>query len=131
MRQAAFALAVQASIGSDELHDGLTDPSPAVRRLAAIAMGMRGDAEVREALVDELDRNPTAEVIEALPEIGDDDAIVHLGRCAENHPALAENVLDALRDLESTKAKRLVQRLESARPFAATRSRAVGDGSDD
>ena len=128
MREAAFALAVQAGIGSDGLRDGLTDPSPGVRRLAAIAIGMRGDAEARERLVDELERNPTAEVIEALAGIGDDDAIVHLGRCAENHSALAEKVLDALRDMESAKAERLVQRLETARPRAAAQARAVGDG---
>ena len=130
VRESAFALAVKAGIGSDGLRDGLTDPTPAVRRLAAIAMGMRGDAEAREPLVDELKRNPTAEVIEALAGIGDDDAIVHLGRCSERHPALAESVIAALRDLESPKAERLVQRLESARQSAATRSRVVGDGSD-
>ena len=70
VREPAFALAVQSGIGSGRLRDGLTDASPAVRRLAAIAMGMRGDAEARERLVDELERNPTAEVIEALAAIG-------------------------------------------------------------
>ena len=129
VREPAYALAVRASIGSDGLRDGLTDPSPVVRRLAAIAMGMRGDPEAREPLVDELERIPTAEVIEALSVIGDDDAIVYLGRCAENHPAFAEDVLDALRDVESAKAERLVSRLESARPNAAAQARGVGDGS--
>ena len=127
----AFALAVRAGIGGGRLRDGLTDASPAVRRLAAIAMGMRGDAEARERLVDELERNPTAEVIEALAGIGDDDAIVHLGRCAERHPALAESVLDGLRNMESTKAQRLVRRLEAVRPRAVARACAVGDGTDD
>ena len=130
VREPAFALAVEAGIGSDGLRDGLTDPSPAVRRLAAIAMGMRGDAEAREPLVDELERNPTAEVIEALSVIGDDDAIVHLGRCAANRPALAESVIAALHDVESTKAERLVSRLEAARPRAAAPDRAVGEGKD-
>ena len=130
VREPAFALAVRAGIGGGRLRDGLTDPSPVVRRLAAIAMGMRGDAEARERLVDELERNPTAEVIEALAGIGDDDAIVHLGRCAERHPALAESVLDGLRDMESAKAERLVGRLEASRPRAAARACAVGDGGD-
>ena len=130
VREPAFALAVRAGIGSGRLRDGLTDPSPAVCRRAAIAMGMRGDAEARERLVHELERNPTAEVIEALAEIGDDDAIVHLGRCAERHPALAERVLDALRDTEGTKAERLVRRLETALPLAAARACAVGEGRD-
>ena len=124
------ALAVRAGIGSGRLREGLTDPSPAVRRLAAIAMGMRGDAEAMQRLVDELERKPTAEVIEALAAIGDADAIVHLGRCAERHPAFAESVLDALRDMESAKAERLVRRLEASRPRAAARGCAVGDGRD-
>ena len=112
------------------LNNSLTAASPAVRRLAAIAKGMRGDAEARERLVDELERNPTAEVIEALAAIGDDDAIVHLGRCAERHPALVESVLDGLRDMESAKAERLVRRLEASHPRAVARSCAVGDGGD-
>ena len=39
--------------------------------------------------------------------------IVHLGRCAERHPALAGMVIDALRDMDSPKADRLVRRLET------------------
>ena len=93
-------------------------------------MGMRGDAEAREPMVGELERNATAEVIEALAGIGDDDAIMHLGRCAENRPAFAENVLGALRDVETAKAERLVQRLEADCRRAAAQVRAVGDGSD-
>lgn len=130
VRAAAFALAVQAGIGSDRLRDGLTDPSPAVRRLAAIAMGVRGDAAAGERLVEELERNPTVEAIEALAGIGDDDTIVHLGRCAERHPALAKSVLEALRDMESGKAERMVRRLEAALPPAAEPSCSVGEGED-
>ena len=128
VRVAAFALAVRAGVGVGRLREGLTDPSPAVRRLAAIALGVRGDAAAREHLVEELERNPTAEAIEALAGIGDEDAIVHLGRCAERHPALAKSVLDALRDLESEKAERMVRRLEAALPPAAARSCTVGEG---
>ena len=90
------ALAVRAGIGSGRLRDGLTDPSPAVRRLAAIAMGVRGDTAAGVRLVEELGRNPTVEVIEALAGSGDDDAIVHLGQCAEWHRAVAGRVLEAL-----------------------------------
>ena len=128
VRAAAFALAVQAGIDSDRLRDGLTDPSPAVRRLAAIAMGVRGDAAARERLVEELERNPTAGVIEALAGIGDEDTVVHLGRCAERYPALAKSVLDALRDFESEKAERMVRRLEAALQPLAARSCTAGEG---
>ena len=93
-------------------------------------MGIRGDAAAGERLVEELERNPTAQVIEALPGIGDDDTVVHLGRCAVRHPALAESVLNALRDMGSAKAERMVRRLEAALPPAARRSSFVGEGSD-
>ena len=113
VREPAFALALKAGIGGDRLRDGLIDPSACVRRLAAVALGNRRDAGGREWLIGELARNPSTEVIEALAAIGDDDAIVHLGRCAARHPALAGTVVAILRDMESAKAERLVRRLEA------------------
>ena len=112
VREPAFVLAAKAGLGGDRLRDGLTDPSTSVRRLAAIAMGALGDVKAKEALVAEIATNPSLEVIEALAAIGDDDAIVHLGRCAERHPALAGAIVDMLRDMESPKAERLARHLE-------------------
>ena len=60
-----------------------------VRRAAAIALGIRGAADVREALIAELEADLSRTVIEAPAAIGGDGAIVHLGRCAERHSALA------------------------------------------
>ena len=68
-------------------------------------------------LVTELASDPSVEAIEALTMIGSEDAIVHLGRCAENHPALAGTVLDALREMDSARAQRLVRHLEAG-PFS-------------
>ena len=95
------------------LREGLSDSSAPVRRLAAIALGIAGDAAAVTSLVPELARKPSEEVIEALTMIGDEDAIVHLGRCAENHPELAGTVLDALREMDSARAQRLVRYLEA------------------
>ena len=114
-REPAFALAAKAVVAGDRLRHGLTDPSASVRRLAAIAMGAQGDAEARECLIGEIATNPSIEVIEALAAIGDDDTIVHLGRCAERQPALAGTIVDMLRDMESAKAERLVRHLERGR----------------
>ena len=113
VRAAAFALAPRAGVPVELLRDGLGDQSAAVRRLAAIAMGNAGDAGATAPLAAELVRNPSAAAIEALASIGDEDAIVHLGRCAERHPALAGTVIDALRDMDSPRADRLVRRLEA------------------
>ena len=116
VRSAAFALAPRAGVPVDLLQDGLGDPSAPVRRLAAIAMGNAGDTGAMAPLVAELARNPSAAVIEALASIGDEDAIVHLGRCAERHPALAGAVLGVMRDMDSPRADRLVRRLEASGP---------------
>ena len=113
VRAAAFALAPRAGVPAELLRGGLGDPSAAVRRLAAIAMGNAGDAAAMAPLAAELARNPSAAAIEALASIGDEDAIVHLGRCAERHPALAGTVIDVLRDMDKPKADRLLCRLEA------------------
>ncbi len=113
VRAAAFALAPRAGVPVELLREGLSDTSPPVRRLAAIALGIAGDAAAMAHLAAELAREPSEEVIEALTMIGDEDAIVHLGRCAENHPVLAGTVLDALRDMDSARAQRLVHRLQA------------------
>ncbi len=113
VRAAALALAPRAGVPVELLRDGLDDASAAVRRLAAIAMGSAGDAGATVPLAAELARNPSAAAIEALASIGDEDAIVHLGRCAERHPALAGTVIDALRDMDSPRADRLVRRLQA------------------
>ncbi|MDE0391781.1 MAG: hypothetical protein OXI57_06895 [Rhodospirillales bacterium] len=121
VRAAAFALAPRAGVPVELLRDGLGDPSAAVRRLAAITMGNAGDAGATAALAAELRHNPSAAAIEALASIGDEDAIVHLGRCVERHPAFAGTVMDALRDTDSPRADRLVRRL-------AAQGRASEDG---
>ena len=121
VREPAFALAAKAGVVANQLRDGLTDTSASVRRLAAIAMGTLGDAEAREGLIAEIARNPSIEVMEALAAIGDDDAIVHLGRCAERHPDLCSTIVDMLRDMESAKAERLARHLERGRPAMGSR----------
>ena len=116
VRELAFALALKAGVPDLLLRGGLDDPCVPVRRAAVIALGRRGDAGAREALIAELAADPSRAVIEALAAIGDDGAIVHLGRCAERHPALAGTVVDVLRDMESARAERLAGRLEAAGP---------------
>ena len=113
VRAPAFALASKAGVPVELLRDGLCDRSPAVRRLAAIALGNARDADAMVPLVAELARNPSREAVEALAAVGDEDAIVHLGRCAGRHPELAGCVIDVLRDMESARAERLVRRLEA------------------
>ena len=123
VRAAAFALAPRAGVPVELLREGLSDPSTPVRRLAAIALGIAGDGAAMAPLVAELELAPSEKVIEALTMIGDKDAIVHLGRCAGNHPALAGTVLDALRDMDSPRAQRLVRQLEAGGPAGSGSAR--------
>ena len=116
VRAAAFALAPRAGVPVELLREGLSDQSAPVRRLASIALGIAGNAAAVVPLVAELARDPSEKVIEALTMIGNEDAIVHLGRCAENHPALAGTILNALREMDSARAQRLARHLEATGP---------------
>jgi len=114
VRGAAFALADKANVPADQLRKGLFDRSAPNRRLVMIALGLRGDPEARQPLLGELARSPSAEVIEAIAAVWNDDAIVHLGRCARRHPQLTSAVVDALRDIGTPLANTVTSRLESA-----------------
>ena len=89
VRLAAFSLALRSAVSIDGLREGLQDPADGIRRLAGIALGLRGDPQARQTLLRELSRSPSPEVIEAITAVWDDDVIVHLGRCAHRHPHLA------------------------------------------
>lgn len=112
VRARAFELSVRAGVPGHALRGGLSDSSACVRRSAAIAMGARGDDAARELLLDELARQPSNEVIEALAAIWDEDIVVHLGRLAERQPGYRNAVLDVLRDIETPKARKVAQRLD-------------------
>ncbi len=114
VRGAAFALAARSDVSVDSLREGLFDRSVANRRLAAIALGLRGDVRAREPLYDALARSPSTDVIKAITAVWDDDAIVHLGRCARRHPRLAAAVCEALLDIGSPRAETVASNLEPA-----------------
>jgi len=114
VRRAAFSLAVRSAVSIDRLREGLQDPTDRVRRLAGIALGLRGDTEARQTLLRELSRSPSPEIIEAITAVWDDDVIVHLGRCAHRSPHLAGAVLEALHDISSGKALTVARNLQTA-----------------
>ena len=111
VRAAAFRLSHQAGLPADLLRTGLGDPSAVVRREAAIALGLRGLADARTFLLDELERQPSDMLIMALAAIGDDDVIVHLGRCATTHPAHKDLIADLLEEMDDPKALAVAARL--------------------
>ena len=114
VRRAAFSLALRSAVSIERLREGLQDPTDGVRRLAGIALGIRGDAQARLPLLRELSRFPSSEVVEAIAAVWDDDVIVHLGRCAHRHPHLAGAVQDALHDIGTRRALTVAGSLQTA-----------------
>lgn len=120
LRGAAFDLAAAANVPAPRFRDGLTDGVPSIRLAAAIALAHRGDASGRDVLIAALADAPSTAIVETLGMIGDDEAVVALGRCAMHHSDIAPDVIAVLRNLDSPRADRLAARLESerARPVA-------------
>lgn len=114
VRQAAFSLAVRSGVAIDRLREGLHDPTDEIRRLAAVALGLRGDAQARQPLIRELSHSPSTDVVEAITVVWDDDVIVHLGRCGNRHPRLAGAVLEALHDIGTARALTVAGNLQVA-----------------
>ena len=93
-----------------ELLDDLNDE---VAIAAAMALGRLGRIEARPVLMKQLHHRPSAEVIEALVPIADQDVIVVLGRIARAIPDLAQPVLDALDQIGNDRAARVAEALRT------------------
>ncbi|MGH7089933.1 MAG: HEAT repeat domain-containing protein [Stellaceae bacterium] len=91
----------------DELH-------AEVREAAAIALGRVGRFEARAPLLALLDRKPSAEIIEALAPIADEDCVILLGRVARKNRELRLTVLAALDAIDHPRAETLATALRCA-----------------
>jgi hypothetical protein len=89
----------------------LDDLRPEVAAAAALALGRIGRLEARPVLMGLARREPSAEIIEALAPIADEEVIVTFGRIARAMPDLARPVLDALDQLEDFRAARVAAAL--------------------
>jgi hypothetical protein len=95
------------------LIDLLDDRHGEVRTAAACALARMGRREGRLVLVAALGDNPTAELVDALASIADEDIIVVLGRLADRRPELSAVVVAALEDLGEPKAEKVLDRLRA------------------
>ena len=95
------------------LEELIGDPDRPVRRAAALALAWLGRTGAKPVLLEELHRNPAREIVAALSGIADDDIAVHLGRCAEAHPALAETVAAALEEIETELSLKIARRIRA------------------
>ena len=119
IRELAAILSECSTQNIDGLQACLVDPQPTVRRAAAIVLGNIGYTPAKEMLLEELQRNPVGEVVQALSNIADDDIIVHLGRCADAHPALAENIATELEEMGTSRSLKIAGRIRRNRADAS------------
>jgi hypothetical protein len=94
----------------------LDDLHPHVATAAAIALGRIGRAEARPRLIWLLLTQPSAEVIEALTPIADEEVIVAFGRAARAMPDLTRPVLEALEQLDDPRSAAVASALRDNAP---------------
>jgi HEAT repeat protein len=94
----------------------LDDLRPEVASAAALALGRIGRVEARPLLMGLLRREPSAEIVDALARIADEEVIVTFGRIARAMPDLAQPVLDALDQLGGSRAARVAAALRAHDP---------------
>jgi len=90
------------------LRDLLGDLNCTVAAAAACALGRMGETEGRPALVRLLRERPSAEVIEAIAGVADEECLILLGRVARSGLGLTETVIAALNDVDSPRAATIV-----------------------
>jgi len=71
-----------------------------------------GQPEARPMLSRLLRDQPSPTVIQAVAAVADDACIVLLGRIARTRPDLADDALEALRDMENDRAAAIVAAIE-------------------
>jgi HEAT repeat protein len=85
----------------------LDDLHAFVAAAAACALGRLGRGEVRPLLIRFLRAEPSAELIDAIVPIADEECIVLLGRVGRARPDLSEAVLDALDAIDDPRAEKI------------------------
>jgi HEAT repeat protein len=90
-----------------QLRDLLDDLQRPVRMAAACALGLMGRNEVRPLLTRYLLEDPSAELIDALSAIADEECVILLGRVGRTRPDLSQAARDALDCIDHPRASRI------------------------
>jgi HEAT repeat protein len=90
------------------LRDLLDDLQRPVRMAAACALGLMGDNEVRPLLTRYLREEPSAQLIDAVSPIADEECVILLGRIARTMPDLMAAARDALDAIDHPRALRIL-----------------------
>jgi hypothetical protein len=90
-----------------QLRELLDDLQRPVRMAAACALGLMGRTEVRPFLARYLREEPSAELIDAVAPVADEECIILLGRIARTMPDLSQAALEALDSIDHPHASRI------------------------
>jgi hypothetical protein len=90
-----------------QLRNLLDDLQRPVRMAAACALGLMGRNEVRPLLTRYLREEPSAQLIDAIAPVADEECIVLLGRIARTMPDLSQAALEALDSIDHPRASRI------------------------
>jgi HEAT repeat protein len=90
-----------------QLRDLLDDLQRPVRMAAACALGRMGRNEVRPLLTRYLREEPSAQLIDAVVPVADEECVILLGRIARTMPDLSKATLDALDSIDHPRASRI------------------------
>ncbi len=101
------------------LIDLLDDLDRRVAMSAASALGRMGRNEARPILKGLLHDDPSAEVIDAVSSIADEECAVLLGRIARSRPALADAALISLENIDDACAATIAAAVRRLRPCAS------------
>lgn len=89
---------------TDVLLELLSDLNGTVAREAACALGRSGRQEARAPLMRMLQQAPSAEIIQAIEAVADEDCLVLLGRLGRVRPDLTDAVIMVLENSDSARA---------------------------
>ncbi len=110
-----FAHRLRAAV--PQLRDLLDDLHRLVRIAAACAFGHMGRNEVRPLLTRYLREAPSAELVDAVAPVADEECIILLGRIARAMPDLSQAALDALDAIDHPRAVRIAAEIRQKRPI--------------
>jgi HEAT repeats len=94
--------------------DLLDDPDRPVARAAACALGRMGRTEARPMLKRLLRQAPTADVIDAISPIADEESVILLGRIARSRVGPADAALEALDNIEHPRASAIAAAIRNS-----------------
>jgi hypothetical protein len=100
------------------LLDLTEDDDANVRVSAFCALGRLGRREARPALARLLREAPSLEIIDAIPQIADEECVIVLGRIVRTRQALADAARDALEMIDHPRARQILAAPEQDQPAA-------------